>query len=63
MTRTHFTRLPFLGAVLCLALQSHYALAQNASQAPSYPTWVTNDYPCVIKCIEDQLANQQPPAT
>ena len=28
-----------------------------------YPTWVTNDYPCVIKCIEDQYKDAQPPAT
>jgi hypothetical protein len=63
MTRNQPTPLAIYSALLALALQGQVALAQDASRAPSYPTWVTNDYPCVIKCIEDQLKDQQPPAT
>ncbi|ORX35645.1 hypothetical protein BD324DRAFT_652193 [Kockovaella imperatae] len=35
----------------------------RAQQSASWPQWVTNDYNCVIKCMQQYFTDTQPPAT
>ncbi|ORY26165.1 hypothetical protein BCR39DRAFT_579518 [Naematelia encephala] len=52
--------LPFL---IGLTNAQNASPSASASASLSYPEWWTNDYPCVIQCMQNTFNGQTPPAT